>query len=180
MMKCFSHSVNLVMSPTKSYFSPLESLFPENSVEQGLEAMFNMDSLSHNGGIDSDFDSQLIGKFKQGILLQDGRYDVELLWKDKVIGKAPSNHKVALSVRDKVVKDLDKNELLSYQVVFSQQLADDIIEEIDVHHADYHKFIWILHRPVIKTDTDTTTKICPVFNCSLKTNKAPSLSERHC
>ena len=41
-------SVNFVMCPTKSYFSPLESLFPDSSVEQGLEAMFNMDSLDHN------------------------------------------------------------------------------------------------------------------------------------
>ena len=59
----------------------------------------------------------------------------------------------------------------SYQAVFSQQLADDIIEEIDVHPDDYHKFIWIPHRPVVKTDANMTT------NCSLKTNKAPSLNE---
>ena len=61
--------------------------------------------------------------------------------------------------------------------MFSQQLADDIIKEIDVHPEDYHKFIWIPHRPVIKTHTNTTTKIRPVFNCSLKTNKAPSFNE---
>ena len=51
------------MSPTKSYFSPLDSLFPDSSVEQGLEAMFNMDSLGHNEEIESDFDRQLIDKF---------------------------------------------------------------------------------------------------------------------
>ena len=62
-------SVNFVMSPTKSYFSPLESLFPESSVEHGLEAMFNMESLGHNEEVESDFDRQLIDKFKQGISL---------------------------------------------------------------------------------------------------------------
>ena len=67
--------------------------------------------------------------------------------------------------------------LSSYQAVFNQQLADDIIEEIDVHPDEYHKFFWIPHHPVIKTDANTTTKICPVFNCSLKTNKARSLNE---
>ena len=171
-------SVNFVMSPTKSYFSPLESLFPESSVEQGLEAMFNMDSLGHNEEIESDFDRQLIDKFKQGISLRDGRYHVELPWKDEVISKVPSNHKIALSVLDKVVKDLDRRELLSsYQAVSSQQLADDIIEEIDVRPDDFHKSIWIPHRPVVKNDANTTTKICPVFNCSLKTNKAPFLNE---
>ena len=139
--------------------------------------MFNMDSLGHNEEIESDFDRQLIDKFKQGISLRDGRYHVELPWKDEVISKVPSNHKVALSVLDKVVKDLDRRELSSYQAVFSQQLADDIIEDIDVRPDDFHKFIWIPHRPVVKTDTNTTTKIRPVFNCSLKTNKAPALNE---
>ena len=62
-------SVNFVMSPTKSYFSLLESLFPNSSVEQGLEAMFNMDSPGHNEEIESDFDRQLIDKLKQGISL---------------------------------------------------------------------------------------------------------------
>ena len=120
----------------------------------------------------------MIDKFRQGISLQDGSYYVELPWKDEVISKVPSNHKVALSVLDKVVKDHDKRELLSsHQAVFSQQLADDITEEIDVHPDDYHKFICILHHPVIETDTNTTTKISPIFNCSLKTNKAPSLNE---
>ena len=95
----------------------------------------------------------------------------------KVISKVPSNHKVALSVLDKVVKDLDKRELFfTYQEVLNQQ-TDDVIEGINVHPDDYHKFIWIPHRSVIKTEANTTTKTCPVFNCSLKTNKAPSLSE---
>ena len=65
----------------------------------------------------------------------------------------------------------------SCQEVFSQQLADDVIKEINVHPDDYHKFIWIPHRPVIKTEANTTTKICTVFNCFLKINKAPSLNE---
>ena len=140
--------------------------------------MFNMDSLGHNEEIESDFDRQLIDKFKQSISLQDGRYHIELPWKDEVISKVPSNHKVALSVPDKVAKDLNKNELLSsYQAEFSQQLADDIIEEIDVHPDDYHKFIWIPRHPVKKADTNMTTKIRPLFNCSLKTNMVPSLNE---
>ena len=110
--------------------------------------MFNMDSLGHNEEVESDFDSQLIDKFKQGISLRNGRYYVELSWKDKVNSKVPSSHKVALSVLDKAVKDLNKRKLLSpYHEVISQQLADDIIKEINVHPGDYHKFIWIPHHP---------------------------------
>ena len=76
--KILQSSVNFVLSPPKSHFSPLESLFPDSSVEQELEALFNMDSLSRNEEIESDFDRQLIDKFKQSISLSDGRYYVEL------------------------------------------------------------------------------------------------------
>ena len=67
--KMLQSSGNFVISPTKSYFSPLESLFPNSLAEQGLEAMFNMDSLGHNEEMESYFDHQLIDKFKQGISL---------------------------------------------------------------------------------------------------------------
>ena len=36
--------LNFVLSLKKSYFSPLESLFPDSSVEQGLENMLSLDS----------------------------------------------------------------------------------------------------------------------------------------
>ena len=37
--------------------------------------------------------------------------------------------------------------------------------------------MWKPHRPVIKSEGESTTKIRPVFNCSLKTGKNPSLNE---
>ena len=37
--------------------------------------------------------------------------------------------------------------------------------------------VFIPHRPVIEMDDLTTTKIRPVFNCSLKDGKSPSLNE---
>ena len=36
--------------------------------------------------------------------------------------------------------------------------------------------IWIPHRPVIRTEVNVMTKIRPVFNCSLKMGKSPSLN----
>lgn len=41
------------------------------------------------------------------------------------------------------------------------------------------EYVWIPHRPIIRL-RDTvlaTTEACSVFNCSLKTNKGPSLNE---
>ena len=64
-----------------------------------------------------------------------------------------------------------------YLNIFKQQEAEHIIEKISVHPRDYHKYLWIPHRPVFKTDEQASTKIRPVFNCSLKTKGCPSINE---
>ena len=65
-----------------------------------------------------------------------------------------------------------------YQEVFDKQLEDGIIDEVKVNPSNYDNHIWIPHRPVIRTEEQVTTKIRPVFNCSLKTEETlPSLNE---
>ena len=77
-----------------------------------------------------------------------------------------------------MVNNLEQKGLLSaYQEVFRNQLEDRIIERIDVQPKDFDNYVWIPHRPVLKDEANVTTKIRPVFNCSLKTNNAPSLNE---
>ena len=44
------------------------------------------------------------------------------------------------------------------------------MESLKIQPEEFGKFIWIPHRPVIKNTEQVTTKIRPVFNCSLKTN----------
>ena len=61
----------------------------------------------------------------------------------------------------------------AFEEVFEQQEALGIIEPIENRVPGQ---IFIPHRPVIKMDGLTTTKIRPVFNCSLKVGKAPSLN----
>ncbi|XP_068213417.1 uncharacterized protein [Palaemon carinicauda] len=97
----------------------------------------------------------------------------------KKIKSVPSNHKVASKVLDRTVKHSKLKGLTDkYQAVFDQQLADGIIEEIDVRPNEYQNKIWIPHRPVLKLEEQVTTKIRPVFKCSLKTDKElPSLNE---
>ena len=67
--------------------------------------------------------------------------------------------------------------LSAYQEVFHQQLKDGIIEKISVDPRDFDKYELINHTPIFKEEANVTTKIRPVFNCSLKTNGAPSLNE---
>ena len=61
--------------------------------------------------------------------------------------------------------------------VFHFHCEEGIIEKIEVDPKDFKNYIWIPHRPVIKVEPNITTKIRPVFNCSLKTGDKPSLNE---
>ena len=171
--------VNFVLSPKKSYFSPSESLFPDSSVEQGLENMFSLDSLGcHEESNQSQYDTIMIEEFQRGISFKDNRYHVSLPWKENLVEKVPSNHKVALSVLNRVVNNLEqKGSLAAYQEVFHNQLKDGIIEKIRVEPKDFDNYVWIPHRPIFKEEANVTTKIRPVFNCSLKIGNAPSLNE---
>ena len=82
--------------------------------------------------------------------------------------------KVPLAVAERVynrlfIKGLDQ----AYEEVFEQQEVLGIIEPIENRVLGLN---FIPHRPVIKMDGLTTTKIRPVFNCSLKVGRAPSLN----
>ena len=174
-------TVNAVMDPIKSYFNPLEHILEDTEVDNGLEHLFSLESMGIKIS-DEDLvslDNEQIKNFEKGITFEDGHYNVELPWYPDKIESVPSNHYVALKVLDRTLDHLKKKGLLDkYQAVFDQQLADGIIEEIEVKPEQYNQKIWIPHRPVIKVEEQVTTKIRPVFNCSLKTNKElPSLNE---
>ena len=173
--------INLVMDPLKSYFNPLEHILEDSEIDNGLENLFSLESL----GIKRDdkelvsFDKYQIDKFREGIEFRNGYYNVELPWYEDKIDLVPSNHFVALKVLDRTVEHLEKKGLVEkYQEVFDDHLKNNIIEEIKVKPSNYNDYIWIPHRPVIRMEEQVATKIRPVFNCSLKTNKElPSLNE---
>ena len=178
--QCPSTFVNFVMEPTHSYDDPMEHFFDESLVERRIDKMLSCDSL----GIDetneslSDYDRERVNKFRDGIELKDGEYHVELVYHDN-IDQVQSNYNVALNVMDRVHKKLvSKNQYDEYLNQFKGFESEKVIERIEVKPKDFKNFIWIPHRPVFKTDEQSTTKMRPVFNASLKTKKGtPSLNE---
>ena len=177
---CPSTHVNWVVNPRHSYEDLLETFFDESNVERGVDKMFSLESLGINEAVDSvsDYDDQKMSEFKQEIELIDNSWHVKLVWHD-CISKVPSSHQVALNVLNRVVSKLDQvGRLDEYSEGFKQMLSEGILEEIQVNPADFHKYIWIPHRPVFKSDEQATTKMRPVFNCSLKSKRGtPSLNE---
>ena len=89
----------------------------------------------------------------------------------------PSNYELCQLISQKVYqRNLKLNIADQYDRVFAEQESLGIIERIpDDFKPDQH--IFIPHRAVIKSDPLTTTKVRPVFNCSLKIKGAPSLNE---
>ena len=179
-VKCPSTFVNFVMEPSQSYDDPFESFFDESLVERRIDKMISCDSL----GIDeskeslSDYDQTRVDKFRNGIELINGEYHVELVYHDN-INKVQSNYNVALNVMDRIHKKLSSQNLYDeYLNQFKQFENEEIIEKIEVNPKDFCKYIWIPHRPVFKTEEQSSTKMRPVFNASLKTKKGtPSLNE---
>lgn len=149
-------------------------------MESNLDKMFSMEVLglpNEEDGV-SDYDRAKIRDFERSIEFIDNSYYVKLPWIEERISSVPLNHAVALGVLNRVIKSLEKRNLFDeYAKVFREQEEEGIIERIHVTPDNFKDYIWIPHRPVFKTEDQTTTKIRPVFNCSLKTKTGYSLNE---
>ena len=178
-VQCPEQVVNNCVEPKSFYIDGLAPLFDESSIERNIERMVNCDSLASSSESPdlSTYDLEKIKQFESSIEIKDSIY-VELVWKEN-ISEVPSNFEVALKVLERVYSKLDRTgNLDKYNKVFFDQLNSGIIEEFVCAPKDFGRHIWLPHRPVIKEDAQTTTKIRPVFNCSLKTRKdKPSLNE---
>ena len=175
-----SSMVNFVLNPKESYPDPLAEVFNESLVERNIDNMFSCESLgiADDNSSFSNYDDSKMKEFAESIEFKDNSYHVKLPWHEDKISSVPSNHDVALSVLNRVVTKLGSQGLWhDYENVFKQQEEEGIIERFDVNPQNFSDYVWIPHRPVIKTEQQNTTKIRPVFNCSLKTKGRYSLNE---
>ena len=170
----YKYLVNCTLEPSASQFDPLKEVFPCADVEYGLDNFYDLESI----GIEeegSSYELEQVQNFSDSISFQDGHYYVHLPWNKDLVKQVPSNLKVSLAVAERVYKNLEKQNIgNAYEEVFEQQESLGIIELANQKVPDQ---IWIPHRPVIRTEANVTTKIRPVFNCSLKMGKSPSSNE---
>ena len=167
----------MAMNPVSSYPYPLNTVFEDSCVEQGLDNLFTLESI----GIPSDkfcaFDDEEISKFENSVELRNGNYLIELPWKTDLISKVPNNFALSKVISKKVyIKNCKDSISEEYSRVFREQLDLGIIEEIP-SGFNVSEHVWIPHRAVVKNNHLVSTKVRPVFNCSLKTGGAPSLNE---
>ena len=112
------------------------------------------------------------------IEIRNGYFYIDLPWNEELLRKVPSNFNLSKVISKKVYcQNLDKKVEDRYIEVFNEQLSLGIIEEIP-SGFNPEQFTWIPNRPVIRNDPlVNSTKVRPVFNCSLKVKNCPSLNE---
>ena len=153
-----SSLVNFILNPIKTDFDPIGSIAKDSMLDSQLDKMFSIESL----GIKEEscsHDEFYIEKFKESIELINGQYQVDIPWTDKV-SQVKSNYQVSCKVLDRVYNKLINDNLYDeYNAVFEQQLEDGIIEDVTLNQTSINQNIFIPHRPVIKRNLNTTTKV---------------------
>ena len=168
--------VSCALQPKGSHFDPVAALYPESQIENHLNNFFSMESIGIPANERSD-DEQM-KSFEKSISFENGKYHVGLPWIQDKINKVPSNFLYAKAILAKVVENLTNRSLLSdYRAIFEEQLAEGIIEEMDLNQMDTSKNQWLPNRPVIKQSPEVTTKIRPVLNSSFKVKDSVSLND---
>lgn len=168
--------MNFITNPNSKFFDPLLHLNKEVDLDLSLEQLYSLESLGISNDDLSDYDQVKIDSFRKEIDFDGKTYSVALPWKDDSIEAVPSNYFIAKKCLFSVVKKLRAQNLYTeYDTIFCDMMKEGLIEEIqcDPNSRDH---IFVPHRPIIKTEP-SSTKIRPVYHCSLKSNEKPSLNE---
>ena len=123
--------VNFAVNPVGYKFDPLLDIFPNASVEYGLDNFYNLESIGIKDENSPCYEDQQVSEFAKSISFYDGHYHVQLPWKKDLIEKVPSNLKIALAVAERVYAKLENQNISSkYEDVFTQQEMLGIIEPV--------------------------------------------------
>ena len=141
----------------------------EDQILHNLNKFWNLDSI----GI-KDNEQSVYEKFESNIKFKNQRYVVKLPVKENH-PFLPDNY-VTLKRLDKLKMLLDKNEhlLRSYDDVCQEQIKLGITEEVNLPGI-FNNVTYLPHREVVKENC-STTKICVVFDASVKEKDNPSLN----
>lgn len=163
-----------ILHPSHSYFNPLIYDSEISVVDHGIKTLYKLESIGINESSDGTLDEIKIKEFNKTIIMFDYRYYVELSWQSELIKKVTSNYNIALATIQMSLKFLRQKDLyltipseILYQL-YHLKYSDGIVGKFNVDLLNYHNYIWVLHRPVIKMTKQVATKIRPVFNCSLR------------
>ena len=171
--------LNAILSPTKSYFDPFMHVKTESDIELAVENLWSLNSIGIPAEDIGSIDDVKIKEFSDSIVFKDGHYYVDLPWFSELLPTVPHIFRIAKSALERVCRNLHNNDIFTdYSAVFQQQLQDGVIAKIDIDFDKLNEYVFLPHRPIVKSGSQVTTKIRPVLNASLKPYPAyPSLNE---
>ena len=125
--------VNCAFSAENEYLDPIQTSSFDDHLDENLTKMYSTESLGIVENDPSDYDKTEIEKFRENIVLENGRYYIKLPWDEEKISKVPSNFGISKSVLTRTVSDLISKGLFdAYDQVFTDQIKEGIIEELDL------------------------------------------------
>jgi hypothetical protein len=120
----------------------------------------------------------VLSRFNETIRLKEGRYEVQLPWKDNA-GQLVDNYRAAELRLRSLSRKLDKEPDLRvrYDQALEEMETNKVVEEVppeEMHSMT--RVFYMPHRPVVK-ETSASTKVRPVFDASAKDCNGLSLND---
>ncbi|XP_064470264.1 uncharacterized protein LOC135385017 [Ornithodoros turicata] len=153
----------------------------EDDTSLALRRYWDLEHLGITDNLTPDRDDQaLMESFEGSIEFQDGRYRVNLPFKQQPRVDLPSNRGVALERMKRMSTRLarDPEMLARYDEAIRTYLEEGHAEKVkpESDEADTGQVYYMPHRPVIR-ESSATTKLRVVFDASSHASGAPSLND---
>lgn len=143
-----------------------------------LRRLWDLDVIGISDVKDRSFEDPALAEFNNSIDFVDGRYSVNLPWKEGMKTQLQSNRRAAEIRLSKLSRKLDMNPSLrgGYNSALSEMETSGVIEEVPSDSEPSGPVFYLPHRPVVK-ESSVTTKIRPVFDGSAKAENGLSLND---
>ncbi|KAK6181726.1 hypothetical protein SNE40_009523 [Patella caerulea] len=148
----------------------ITTLFTNSTLDEQLHKFWDLESM---GIVDTSIYDDLV----ENIVFENGRYQVELPWKQPH-SFLQDNYKLSLKrLRNLRQRLLSDPKLYSeYDSIIQEQKIQGIIEPIDISTPNDGTVHYLPHHAVLRNDK-STTKVRIVFDASAKVNQNASLND---
>ena len=140
-------------------------------LDDRLKSFWELESFGISGT-----DRSIYDEFGSSVRFVDGRYEVELPWKE-AHPTLPDNYNLCVTRLRGLLKRLKHypDVLCEYNSIIEDQLQQRIVEVVDSSHDDAEKIHYLPHHAVVRRNKETT-KVRVVYDASARSD-GPSLNE---
>ena len=171
-----SSNVSTVLRIGANIDSSVEANIHSDNSDLQIRKLWELDTIGMKDP-SSDHDDLALQKFRDSVVFHDGKYHINLPWKDDSI-PLQDNRGLAYKRMHAIWQKLSSNEKLLkvYHSIIQEQLHRGFIELVDDQYFEPEKVHYIPHHFVAKDSETTPLRI--VYDCSAKQDKnRPSMND---